>query len=145
MLLAPLDEGQRTIVSKSDMPVGIFVDRGIDKGLVSMRNIFVAILDEDDIFVGDFMERLAENSYVRITLWDAIGLMDTSMDFIKSVRAIKAINPYLFQLWNNNIPIDSDILKKQDLIMISLNSWKELDSRNPKLMKDAPSTLVLTN
>lgn len=145
MLLAPLDEGQRTIVSKSDMPVGIFVDRGIDKGLVSMRNIFVPILDEDDIFVGDFMERLAENSYVRITLWDAIGLMDTSMDFIKSVRAIKAINPYLFQLWNNNIPIDSDILKKQDLIMISLNSWKELDSRNPKLMKDAPSTLVLTN
>ncbi|SBV92281.1 cation:proton antiporter [uncultured Dysgonomonas sp.] len=145
MLLAPLDEGQRTIVSKSDMPVGIFVDRGIDKGLVSMRNIFVPILDEDDIFVGDFMERLAENSYVRITLWDAIGLMDTSMDFIKSVRAIKAINPYLFQLWNNNIPIDSDILKKQDLIMISLNSWKELDSRNPRLMKDAPSTLVLTN
>ena len=145
MLLAPLDEGQRTIVSKSDMPVGIFVDRGIDKGLVSMRNIFVPILDEDDIFVGGFMERLAENSYVRITLWDAIGLMDTSMDFIKSVRAIKAINPYLFQLWNNNIPIDSDILKKQDLIMISLNSWKELDSRNPKLMKDAPSTLVLTN
>ncbi|GAB6121732.1 cation:proton antiporter [Dysgonomonas termitidis] len=145
MLLAPLDEGQRTIVSKSDMPVGIFVDRGIDKGLVSMRNIFVPILDEDDIFVGSFMERLAENSYVRITLWDAIGLMDTSMDFIKSVRAIKAINPYLFQLWNNNIPIDSDILKKQDLIMISLNSWKELDSRNPKLMKDAPSTLVLTN
>ncbi|MDR1882385.1 MAG: cation:proton antiporter [Prevotella sp.] len=145
MLLAPLDEGARTIVSKSDMPVGIFIDRDIDKAPVSMRNIFVPVLDEDDIFVGGFMERLAENSYVRITLWDAIGLMDASMEFIKSVRAIKAINPYLFQLWNNNIPIDSDILKKQDLIMISLNSWIELDDRNPKLMKDAPSTLVLTN
>ncbi|MDH6309576.1 Kef-type K+ transport system membrane component KefB [Dysgonomonas sp. PFB1-18] len=141
MLMAPLDESTRTIVSKSDMQVGIF----IDKGLVSMRNIFIPVFDEDDIFVGDFMQRLAENSYVRITLWDAIGLMDTSMEFIKSVREIKAINPYLFQLWNNNIPVDSDILKKQDLIMISLNSWIELEDRNPKLMKDAPSTLVLTD
>lgn len=141
MLLAPLDESTRTIVSKSDMPVGIF----IDKGLVSMRNIFIPILDEDDIFMGEFMERLAQNSYVRITLWDAIGLVDNSIEFIKSVKAIKAVNPYLFQLWNNNIPVDSDILNKQDLVLISLNSWKELDDRNPKLMKDAPSTLVLTN
>lgn len=141
ILLAPLDENTRTIVSKSDMPVGMF----IDKGLVSMRNIFVPILHEDDIFVGEFMERLAQNSYVRITLWDPIGLADNSIEFIKSVKAIKAVNPYLFQLWNNNIPVDSDILNKQDLILISLNSWKELDDRNPKLMKDAPSTLVLTN
>jgi Kef-type K+ transport system membrane component KefB len=141
MFMAPLDEGTRTIVSKSDMPVGIF----IDKGSMGMRNIFIPILDENDIFVGKFMERLAENSYVRITLWDAIGLMDTSMEFVKSVRSIKTINPYLFQLWNRNIPVDSDILKKQDLILISLNSWIELEDRSPKLMKDAPSTLVLTN
>lgn len=141
MMMAPLDEGTRTIVSKSDMPVGIFMD----KGLENMRNVFVPILSEDDIFMGEFMERLAQNSYVRITLWDAIGLVDDSIDFIKSVRAIKAVNPYLFQLWNNNIPIDADILKKQDLVFISLNSWIELDDKNPKLMKDLPSTLVMTN
>lgn len=141
LLVAPIDEGTRTIVSKSDIPVGIF----IDKGLVSMRNIFIPIFDENDIFVGEFMERLAENSYVRITLWDAIGLVDSSMDFTKSVRNIKSVNPYLFQLWNNNIPIDGDILKKQDLILISLNSWKEIDNRNPKLMKETPSILVLAN
>lgn len=141
MLTAPLDENTRTVVYKSDMPVGIF----IDKGLVEIRNVFVPILDENDLFVGEFMQRLAENSYVRITLWDAIGLVDNSMEFTKTVRAIKSVNPYLFQLWNNNIPIDSDILKKQDLIMISLNSWEELDDRNPKLMKEAPSTLILTN
>ncbi|NDV79406.1 cation:proton antiporter [Dysgonomonas sp. 511] len=141
ILAAPIDEGTRTIVSKSDMPVGIF----IDKGLKNIRNIFVPILSEDDIFVSEFMQRLAENSYVRITLWDAIGLADSSMDFIKAVRAIKAINPYLFQLWNNNIPVDGDILKGQDLILIGLNSWRVLESKNPKLMKDAPSTLVLTD
>ncbi|WP_165041296.1 cation:proton antiporter [Dysgonomonas sp. ZJ709] len=141
-ITAPImDEGTRTIVSKTDMPVGIF----IDKGIVGIRTVFVPILDEGDIFVGEFMERLAENSYVRITLWDPIGLTDSSIEFIKSVRAIKAVNPYLFQLWNNNIPIDSDILKKQDLMMISLNSWKKLEDKGTRWIKDAPSTFVLTN
>lgn len=138
---APFDDRTRSIISKTNMPVGIF----IDKGLVGLRNIFVPIFDEDDIFVGKFIERLAENSYVRITIWDRIGLVDNSIEFIQSVKAIKAINPYLFQLWNNNIPVDNDILKKQDLILISLNSWKELDARNPNLLKDTPSTLILTN
>jgi hypothetical protein len=123
------------------MPVGIFIDRG----LITIRNIFVPILDEDDIFMGDFMERLAENSYVRITLWDRVGLAENSIEFVKSVKAIKAVNPYLFQLWNNNIPVDSDILMKQDLILISLNSWKELDVKKPNLLRDAPSTLIMTN
>lgn len=138
-IYAPITENARTILTKADIPVGIF----LDKDIMGIRNVFVPILDEDDNFVGEFMERLAENSYVRITLWDAIGLSDNSIEFIKSVRAIKSVNPYLFQLWNNVIPIDSDIIKKQDLVMISLDSWKKLESKNVKWLKDMPSTLVL--
>ncbi|NDV67446.1 cation:proton antiporter [Dysgonomonas sp. 25] len=136
---APIDMATRTIITKTHIPIGIF----IDKGMVGIRNIFVPILDEEDIFMGEFMERLAENSYVRITLWDAIGLSDNSIQFIQSIRAIKAVNPYLFQLWNKHIPIDGSILKKQDLMMISLDSWKRLDDTNTKWLKDIPSTLVL--
>ena len=72
-------------------------------------------------------------------------MAENSIEFVKSVKAIKAVNPYLFQLWNNNIPVDSDILMKQDLILISLNSWKELDVKKPNLLRDAPSTLIMTN
>lgn len=141
-IFAPIiDKGTRTVVSKSDMPVGIFIDRG----MVGIKTVFVPIIDEDDIFIGDFMERLAENSYVRITLWDANGLADRSIEFTKSIRTIKSINPYLFQLWNNHIPIDSDILRKQDLMMVSLNSWKKLNNKDVKWVKDAPSILILTD
>lgn len=140
-LNAPFDDLTRSIVSKTDMPVGIFIDRG----LISIRHVFVAILDEDDIFVGQFLERLAGNSYVRITLWDSIGLVDSSMEFIKSIRAIKAMNPYLFQTWNNHVPIDGSILQRQDLLMTSLKSWKKLGELDAKLAKDAPSTLILTD
>lgn len=136
-----LGDGTHSVLKNSDLSVGIFIDRG----LTEIKNVIVPILDEDDIFVGDFMERLTQNSYVRITLWDAIGLMDNSIEFIKSVRGIKAVNPYLFQLWNNNIPIDVDILKKHDLLMISLKSWKNLRERYPSWEKDVPSTLILND
>lgn len=136
-----LDEGLRSVVVKSDVPVGIF----IDKGLKEIKNVFVPILDENDVFVGDFMERLAKNSYIRITLWDAAGLMDSSMDFVKSIREIKGVNPYLFQLWNNNIPIDKDIFNKHDLILVSLKSWKRLKELHPSWIRTIPSTLLLND
>lgn len=136
-----LGDGTHSVLKNSNLSVGIF----IDKGLTEIKNVIVPILDEDDIFVGDFMERLTQNSYVRITLWDAIGLMDSSIEFVKSVRGIKAVNPYLFQLWNNNIPIDVDIFKKHDLLMVSLKSWKNLRERYPSWEKDLPSTLILND
>lgn len=134
-----LDDGLRSVVMKSDVPVGIF----IDKGLTTIKNVFIPVLDEDDVFMGDFMEQLTKNSYVRISLWDSIGLMDKSIEFVKSVRGIKAVNPYLFQLWNNNILVDKDILGKHDLIMISLKSWKKLKEKHPSWIKSMPSTLLL--
>lgn len=136
-----LDQGLRSVVVKSDVPVGIF----IDKGLKEIRNVLVPVLDENDVFIGTFMERLAKNSYVRITLWDAAGLMDSSMDFVKSIREIKGVNPYLFQLWNNNIAIDKDIFNKHDLILVSLKSWKKLKEKHPSWIRTIPSTLLLND
>lgn len=134
-----LDEGTRSILTHANAPVGIF----IDKGLTEIKNVIVPVLDENDVFLGDFMGRIARHSYVRITLWDAIGLMDSSIDFVKSVREIKAVNPYLFQLWNNNIPVDRDIFNKHSLVMISLNSWRTLKEKHPSWIKSMPSVLLL--
>lgn len=136
-----LDERTQFVITNSNMPTGIF----IDKGLIEIKNVFVPIWDIDDVFVGSFIERLVKNSNVRITLWDGIGLIDESIEISKLVRAVQAANPYMFQLWNNNVPIDSDILKKQDLVMISLKSWKILREKNPSWIKSVPSTLLLTD
>lgn len=134
-----LDEGTRSILTHSNAPVGIFLDRG----LTEIKNVIVPVLDQDDIFIGKFMGRMARHSYARITLWDAIGLMDSSIDFVKSVREIRAVNPYLFQLWNNNIPVDRDIFNKHNLVMISLKSWRNLKENHPDWVKSMPSVLLL--
>ncbi|MBD8388515.1 cation:proton antiporter [Dysgonomonas sp. BGC7] len=139
--VSPFDDRTRRIISKTDMQVGIFIDRG----LVDIQNVFVPILDEDDSFIGQFLERLAGNSNVRITLWDSIHLADKSLDFVKSVRDVKSANPYLFQAWHNNIPVDESILQKHDLIILSIGSWKKLEAMDIKLIKAMPSTLILTD
>lgn len=141
-ITAPFDEGARSVISKSDMPVGVLIDRNM---ILDVRNVFVPILDEDDVFVGEFVKRLAENSHVKITLWDAINLSNQSIEFTQSIRAARAVNQYHYQLWNNNIAIDRDILKRQDLILISLNSWTKLIHREDNIADDAPSILVITN
>lgn len=139
-LNSTLDEKIQSVIAKSDMPTGIFIDRGLNE----IKNIFVPILDENDIFITTFVERLIKNSYTRITVWDSIGLMDESIEFSKSIREIKSINPYLFQLWNNKIPLDKDIINKQDLVMISLKSWNKLRNENMSWTKSIHSTLLMT-
>lgn len=139
-LNSTLDDKIQSVIAKSDMPTGIFIDRGLKE----IKNVFVPILDEDDMFITEFVERLIKNSYTRITVWDSIGLMDESIEFSKSIREIKSINPYLFQLWNNKIPLDKDIIGKQDLVMISLKSWNKLRDQNMAWTKSIHSTLLMT-
>lgn len=140
-MTAPFDEGARTMIAKSDMPVGVLIDRNM---ILDIRNVFVPILDEDDIFMGEFIQRLVENLHVKITLWDAINLSNQSIVFTQNIREAKAVNPYHYQQWNNNIPIDLGILKRYDLILISLNSWTKLIHKDEKMANEVPSTLVIT-
>mgnify|MGYP001944881611 FL=1 len=141
-ITAPFDEGTRYTISRSDMPTGVLIDRNM---ILDIRSVFVPIFDEDDAFVGDFVKRLAENSQVKITLWDSIDLSNQSIEFTQAIRAARAANPYHYQLWNNIVPIDFNILQKHDLVLISLNSWKKLISKDEALASHAPSILVLTN
>lgn len=140
-LTAPFDEGARSIIAKSDMTVGVFIDRGM---ILNIRSVFVPILDEDDVFLGEYIKRLAENSHVKITLWDSIDLSNQSIEFTQNIRAAKAVNPYHYQQWNNNIPVGLDILKKYDLIIISLNSWTKLLHKDDNIANKTPSILVIT-
>lgn len=135
------DEATRSLLMNSNAPIGMFIDRG----LVDPKNILVPIFDENDVFMGEFLDRLAKNSQPRITLWDSIYLMDKSIEFVKDVRSVKATNPYMFQLWNNNILMDKNILNKYDLIMISFRSWKILKEVHPEWSRYMPSVLLLND
>ncbi len=136
--VSPFEDRTRLILSKVDAPIGIFIDRGF----VDIQKVLVPVLDEDDTFVGSFMEGLAKGA--RITLWDHIQLSDNSIDFVRSVKELKKTNQYLFQQWNNHILVDEGIVRQFDLVIISLESWKLLREKRPELVQAMPSTLILS-
>lgn len=139
-LSMPNEERLLRIISKSDVPVGIF----LDKGFINARNVFVLIMDEDDIFLGDYLLRLVYNTYARITLLDKVGIMDNSIEFNRYAREIKAINPYLFTTWMPEMSVTDTFLIKQDLLIISLKSWNRLQNSDFEWKTNLPSTLVIT-
>lgn len=139
-LSMPNEERLLRIISKSDVPIGIF----LDKGFINARNVFVLIMDEDDIFLGDYLLRLVYNTYARITLLDKVGIMDNSIEFNRYAREIKAINPYLFTTWMPEMSVTDTFLIKQDLLIISLKSWNRLQNSDFEWKTNLPSTLVIT-
>lgn len=139
---APFDESTRTIISKSDMDVAIFIDNNM---LMDIRNIFIAILDEDDFFLGPYLRKISQNLNAQFIVWDKINLASDSLALMQELTAIKTANPYHYQQWSNNILVDINLLKKQDLMIISLNSWKKLLNQFQYLEKEMPSVLVIAN
>ncbi len=132
--VSPFEDRTRYLLSKVDAQVGIFIDKGVE----DIENIFVPILDDDDIYMGDFLLKIAEGNH--ITLWDDIQLTGKSLEFVTSVNELK--DNHSFLLWD--MPVDENVLGRNDLIVISLRSWRALRRKDAALIERMPSTLILT-
>lgn len=135
--ISPFEDKTRYILSKLDAPVGIFIDRK----LKDIQNIFVPLLDDDDAFIGEFIEKNIQG--VRITFWDNIELSDNSLDFVKSLKELKKDELNSIEYWDETSLINEKLLRQYDLVIISLRGWKDLKKKNPKLVNTMPSTLIL--
>jgi hypothetical protein len=133
------DNMARSALLNAHIPTGIFLDRGLKE----LRYIFVPLLDAEDMFIGKYFHLLASNAYVRITLWDCAGLMNTSLEMINCVRKVREINPYLFQQWDSTLPIDLEHLERHDLLLTGVRSWKKIGSLYPAMQRSKISALLL--
>jgi hypothetical protein len=135
---SPFDERTRQIISKTKMPIGIL----IDKDLQSVNEVFLPIFCQEDSFLIDYAQKLIFNNNSKIMILDVNGHIDSNF-VIKS-----AINS-LEQKYPNNIGIITDrivkkeFLAKQDLMLISLESWKALVDSRSVWLSGVPSVLIL--
>jgi Kef-type K+ transport system membrane component KefB len=135
---SPFDERTRQIISKTKMPIGIL----IDKDLQNVDEVFLPIFCQEDSFLIDYAQKLIFNNNSKIMILDVNGHTDSNF-VIKS-----AINS-LEQKYPNNIGIITDrivkkeFLAKQDLMLISLESWKALVDSRSVWLSGVPSVLIL--
>ena len=134
------DERTRQILSKSNVPVGVLVDKGLEK----IERVFIPIFSVKDIFLIKFAQKLISNSSAQVTILDAAGKIKQHPEIKESIRAIEQIAPNHIELLSERV-IAKDILNSKDLTLISIDSWKKSEDSKSSWLSDLPSSLILTD
>lgn len=137
---SPFDERTRNIISQSDISVGVL----IDKGFLHINQVFIPINSHEDGVMIQFARKLLKNSESQITLMDMAGIVRANSQMKEQIRALEQFAPNHISLMNAK-EIDADFLRKFDLMLVSIESWKKIIESKSNWLSDLPSTLVLSH
>lgn len=135
----PFEESTRSILAKSQVPVGIL----IDKNLSQPNKVFLPMFDGKDAFLIKYAQKLIVNSEAQITIFDVNGELKNS-EIKESIRMIEQIAPNHINFLADK-EITKDVLKQQDLMLISLGRWRKLIETHSIWLADAPSVLIISD
>jgi Kef-type K+ transport system membrane component KefB len=137
---APFDERTNLIISKSNISVGVL----IDKDLKSVDKVIIPLFTENDAFLIKLAQKLIHNSDAQITIVDFNGRIKNNIDAKESIKAIEQIAPDHINLINAN-GIDLDSISQHSLMLISIFGWKNLIDEKSSWLAKIPSTLIIDN
>jgi Kef-type K+ transport system membrane component KefB len=135
---SPFDDRTQLIISKSKMPLGIF----IDKELNELNEVFVPIFTMDDAFLIDYAQKLIYNSDSKITILDIKNQVKANFIIETAVTGLENKYPDNVAIMTEN-EMKAGFLAKQDLMMISLESWKKLVDSQSVWLSTIPSVLIV--
>jgi hypothetical protein len=136
---APFDEHTRLILSGSNIPVGVF----IDKGFQQTDTVFVPALSDKDGWLAAYIEKLVTNAGSFITIADEAHAL-------KKIPAMVASADEPNDTTSDNIhfikeaTINKQFLQQQSLMVISAESWRKLIESKRDWLPDIPSVLILS-
>ena len=132
------EESTRMILAKSEVPVGIL----LDKNLLKTDKIFIPILDRKDAYLIKYAQKLISNSGAQVTILDANGQVKDS-EMKELIREIEQNAPNHIYLVNQNAVV-KELLQQQDLMIIGLESWKNLIEKQTAWLTNTPSVLIIS-
>lgn len=135
---SPLDEHTKLILSKSQVPVGILLDKKLEK----TERIFIPVFDTKDAHLITYAQKLIHNSGAQVIVLDAAGQIKNNAEIKEKIRAIEQNAPNHIALQNQQV-IEKSFLAQQDLMIISIDSWKKLVETKSVWLSDIPSTLIV--
>jgi hypothetical protein len=134
----PFDDRTKSILGKAQIPVGIFIDRNFK----SAGTVFLPIFDPGEGYLITYAQKLIHNSNAQVIVFDAMGYIKNSAELKEKIRAIEQGAPNHITMQSQRV-IDKDFLKQQDLMIISMDSWKKLIEDKKLWLSAAPSTLIV--
>jgi Kef-type K+ transport system membrane component KefB len=135
---SPFDERTRQILSKTKMPIGIL----IDKDLQQVNQVFIPVFSSEDYFLMDYVQKLIYNNNCKIILLDVNGRLTTNFVMNSAIQSLEQQFPNNISVITDKI-IKKDFLDQQDLMLISLESWKALVDSRSTWLSGVPSVLIV--
>jgi len=135
---SPFEESTRMILARSEVPVGILVDKNLSK----TERVFMPIFDLKDAFLIKYAQKLISNSAAQVTILDADGQVKDS-EMRELIRDIEQNAPNHINLVKQTV-IEKEMLKQQDLMIVSLESWKRLIEKQTIWLTNTPSVLIIS-
>lgn len=132
------DERTRQIIAKNKMPIGILVDNELNY----TDKIFVPFFGTEDAFLVDYIQKFVYNNNSKVKIIDINNQIENNFLIKNAIQSLEKTYP-------DNITLVSDyqILKsfliKQDLMVISLESWKKLVDSQSVWLSNLPSVLII--
>lgn len=135
---ALFDERTRQIIKSAKVPVGIL----LDKGLEEIDTVFIPIFSISDSFLFVYAQKLIHNSNVRVVILDAAGVIKQNPELKETIRSIEQIAPNHIALYNER-KIEKEFLDQQDLMLISIDSWRKALETQSIWLSNTPSALII--
>jgi Kef-type K+ transport system membrane component KefB len=133
------DERTRIILSKTDIPTGIF----IDKNFIKAGIVFVFLTGRNDHFLIRYASMFMAATSSSLLFFDPTDSFGDNHLIIREKEAARHKGlPIPLVLGNNEM--DIPLLKNADLVLISAEAWSGLVEQQPEWLYDIPSTLILT-
>ncbi len=128
-----------TLLNRNKLSTGIFAENDYSDS----NTIFVPILTKEDAFSFPYFYQMAKNPDVSVTVWDAIGLMETWQKFQKLFQFIIKKTDGRVKLWDNDKKIELDFIQQQDLMIIGFSGWEKLIASALSWTHHLPSALII--
>ena len=132
------DDRTSHVIRSVKMPVALL----IDKNLTKAEHIFIPLFTASDQFLLALAARLTGDYQTRITIMDPTGLMGQESGIRDAIEQMQTNSPGQIEFYNEN-GLEKEFLQKQDLMLISYQSWQQAVHAHSPWLLHSPSVLVV--
>ena len=135
---SPFDERTRLIISKTKTPLGILIDKDLQK----VEKVLIPVFSIGDVFLIDYAQKLIYNNDSQVAILDNHSQIKNNFIVENAIAALEEKHANNIGVLNLE-DIDKTSLLEQDLIIFSLETWKKLVDAEVSWLTDIPSVLII--
>jgi Kef-type K+ transport system membrane component KefB len=135
---SPFDERTRQLILKTKVPMGILVD----KKFQNLNRIFVPVFSAEDSFLMDYVQKLIFNNNSFATILDVKNLAQSNFVIQSAIDSLEKNFSENIAIYEEKT-VRKEFLDNQELMIISLESWKKLVESQSVWLSNVPSVLII--